>query len=58
VAADRVAILRKAFDETMQDPQFLAEAERRELEIVAGRGEDLQRVVAQTVATPPRRSSD
>jgi len=51
--ADRVAILRRAFDETMQDPLFLAEAEIRGLEIAAARGEEIQKVVAQTVATPP-----
>jgi len=53
VPADRVAVLRKAFDETMQDPDFLAEAKQRGLEIVPGRGEEMQAAVALTVATPP-----
>jgi tripartite-type tricarboxylate transporter receptor subunit TctC len=35
VPADRVAALRKAFDDTMKDPAFLAEAEKRKLDIDA-----------------------
>src|SRR5262249_47133949 len=33
VPKDRVAALRKAFDETMKDPAFLADAEKRKLSI-------------------------
>jgi tripartite-type tricarboxylate transporter receptor subunit TctC len=33
VPADRVAALRKAFDETMKDPAFLADAEKRHVDI-------------------------
>jgi tripartite-type tricarboxylate transporter receptor subunit TctC len=33
VPADRVAVLRKAFDDTMKDPAFLAEAAKRKLDI-------------------------
>jgi tripartite-type tricarboxylate transporter receptor subunit TctC len=33
VPADRVAVLRKAFDDTMKDPEFLAEAAKRKLDI-------------------------
>ena len=51
--ADRVAVLRKAFDETVVDPEFLADAEKRGLEIVAGRGEEMEPVIAHTVETPP-----
>ena len=53
VPADRVALLRKAFAETMQDPQFLADAARLGLEIIPGRGEEMQEVVARTLSTPP-----
>jgi tripartite-type tricarboxylate transporter receptor subunit TctC len=53
VPAERVAILRKAFDETMRDPQFPADADKRGLEIVSGPGEEMSEVVARTVATPP-----
>jgi tripartite-type tricarboxylate transporter receptor subunit TctC len=53
VPADRVALLRRAFDATMTDPEFLAEAQKRGLEIVAGRGEEVQEVVNRTIATLP-----
>ena len=33
VPADRVAALRQAFDETMKDPEFLADAEKVQIEI-------------------------
>jgi tripartite-type tricarboxylate transporter receptor subunit TctC len=33
VPADRVAVLRKAFDDVMKDPAFLAEAAKRKLDI-------------------------
>jgi tripartite-type tricarboxylate transporter receptor subunit TctC len=54
VPADRVAVLRKAFDDTMADPEFLADAQKRGFEIVAGRGEEVAEVVSRTVATPPQ----
>ena len=53
VPADRVAVLRDAFDATMRDPELLAEAQKRGLEIVPGRGDEVQEVVARTIATPP-----
>ena len=33
VPAERVAALRKAFDDLMKDPEFLAEAKKRKLDI-------------------------
>jgi tripartite-type tricarboxylate transporter receptor subunit TctC len=42
VPAERVAALRKAFDETLQDEEFLAEAERLNLEITPVSGERIQ----------------
>ena len=33
VPSDRVAALRKAFDDTMKDPAFLADAKKRSLDI-------------------------
>jgi tripartite-type tricarboxylate transporter receptor subunit TctC len=33
VPAERVAVLRKAFDDLMKDPVFLAEAKKRKLDI-------------------------
>jgi len=53
VPADRVAALRAAFDATLRDPDFLADAQKQGLEIVPGRGDEVQQVVEQTLATPP-----
>ena len=48
----RLAALRKAFDETMQDPAFLAEAEKMKLEIRPVSGEAVQKLVAEVYAAP------
>ncbi len=53
VPADRVAILRKAFMETMKDKEFLAEAEKGQLEITPVSGEALQALVAKGYAVDP-----
>lgn len=53
VPAERVAVLREAFGATMRDPEFLADAAKRQLEIVPGSGEEMQKVIAHTLATPP-----
>jgi tripartite-type tricarboxylate transporter receptor subunit TctC len=50
--ADRVAALRKAYDETMQDPQLLAEIEQSHVEFSPLGGEKLQRLVAATADVP------
>jgi tripartite-type tricarboxylate transporter receptor subunit TctC len=50
---ERVAALRKAFDETMQDPEFLAEVEKRRMEISPTSGEKVQAVIKSMLATPP-----
>ncbi|MPZ57229.1 MAG: hypothetical protein GEU91_12180 [Rhizobiales bacterium] len=52
VPARRVAALRYAFDATMKDPEFLAEAKKLELDITAMKGEDLQQAVVGIVDTP------
>jgi hypothetical protein len=53
VPADRVAILRKAFDATMNDEAFLADAEKMALEIAPASGQRVQDVVAKMYASPP-----
>jgi tripartite-type tricarboxylate transporter receptor subunit TctC len=53
VPQDRVAVLRAAFDATMSDPEFLADAQKFGLEIVPGRGDEVRQVVERTLATPP-----
>ena len=52
VDADRVAALRKAFDQTMQDPDFLAEAKATNLRIDPITGQELAEVVAKTYQSP------
>jgi hypothetical protein len=53
VPPERVAALRRAFDATMQDPEFLSEAKRQIMEIAPTRGEDLQKIIADIVSAPP-----
>ena len=52
IPADRVAALRKAFMDTMQDKEFLAEADKLKLEITAVSGEQLQKIVQEAYDTP------
>lgn len=53
VPADRVAILRKAFDATLRDPEFLAEAERLKLGVnKPSTGEQLREIIDQAYAMP------
>lgn len=51
--ADRVTALRQAFADTMADPAFLAEAEKRNLPIRPSAGDEVQRVMTSVVTTPP-----
>jgi len=52
VPAERVAILRAAFDQTMADPEFLAEANKRGFEINPATGQELEAIVVRTLSTP------
>jgi tripartite-type tricarboxylate transporter receptor subunit TctC len=52
VPADRVDMLRRAFDATMKDPEFLADARRLRLEITPSSGEEVQRGVHTVLTTP------
>jgi tripartite-type tricarboxylate transporter receptor subunit TctC len=51
--ADRAATLRRAFDETMTDKAFLADAAKGKLAVLPIGGEKLQTMVADLYATPP-----
>lgn len=51
--ADRVAILRQAFDATMADSDFRAEAARLQLDMDAMTAEEVAAVVNDTISTPP-----
>jgi tripartite-type tricarboxylate transporter receptor subunit TctC len=53
VPADRVAVLRKAFLDTMSDKDFLAEADKAQLEITVVAGDGVEKLVREVYATPP-----
>jgi hypothetical protein len=50
--ADRVAALRKAFDDTMDDPVFLEDAKKSNQEVDAIPGTRVQEIVEQLYKTP------
>lgn len=52
IPADRLAALRKAFDEVVKDPEFVAEAKRRETAVNPLTGPELDRIVGELVAMP------
>jgi hypothetical protein len=54
VPAARVQALRRAFDATMKDPAFVAEAEKLKLELAPMTGEAMQALVADLARTPPK----
>jgi tripartite-type tricarboxylate transporter receptor subunit TctC len=49
---EEIAILRKAFDETMVDPQFLADAEKVKISITPLSGAKVQALIEKLYATP------
>ena len=53
VPADRVKIIRDAFDKTIHDPALLAEAKRRRLDIDPARGEDLDVLAKEVMSATP-----
>jgi len=53
VPKDRADALRKAFADTMKDPEFLADAEKAQLEITPVDGATIQKLVAEVYQTPP-----
>jgi tripartite-type tricarboxylate transporter receptor subunit TctC len=53
VPPERVEALRRAFDATMKDPQFLAEAEKAKMDISPMTGEESQTIADSIVNTPP-----
>ena len=51
--ADRKAALRTAFDQTLADPEFLAEARQRGLEVNPVSGAEIDRLVDELYRTAP-----
>ena len=52
IPADRKTVLRKAFDETMKDPAFLADAKKTLIDINPVSGPEVDAIVASLYATP------
>jgi tripartite-type tricarboxylate transporter receptor subunit TctC len=48
----RAALIRRAFDATMQDPDFRAEAIKIQADVAPSTGEDVQKLVERIYATP------
>ena len=53
VPADRVKIIRDAFNKTIHDPTLLAEAEKRRLDIDPASGEELDALAKEVMTTTP-----
>ena len=53
VPKDRLETLRRAFDATMKDPDFLSEAQKTQLSVGPMPGEELQKLVAEVAAISP-----
>jgi len=52
VPAERVKALRDAFDRIVKDPAFLEQAKKEHFDISPVSGEEMQKIVAEIVATP------
>ena len=52
VPAERVAVLRAAFDAMLKDPDLLAEIDKSGLEFVPASGDEVQQVIRDTIAAP------
>jgi len=53
VPQDRVTALRAAFDATIKDPAFLADAKQQQLDIVPYSGAQIDALMKDIYATPP-----
>src|SRR4249920_3618831 len=52
VPADRIKILRDSFDKTISEPAFLAEAEKRRLEIDPTKWDEMESLAKEVMTTP------
>jgi tripartite-type tricarboxylate transporter receptor subunit TctC len=52
IPADRAAALRKAFDATMKDAEFLAEADKMKVEVTPMTGDEVNGLLKELYATP------
>lgn len=50
---DRVRAMRAAFDATMKDPEFIAEAKKRNMELSPSTGEEVEKQMSRVLDVPP-----
>jgi tripartite-type tricarboxylate transporter receptor subunit TctC len=53
VPPDRVAIMRKAFNDTMRAPAFLADMQKQQLPVLPVTGEEAEQIVNKMMGAPP-----
>src|SRR4029077_3674560 len=53
IPADRVKILRDAFNATVKDPEFLADIDKRQFDLDPVSGEELESIVKAVITQPP-----
>jgi hypothetical protein len=53
VPKERVTMLRRAFDATLVDPEFVADAKKQNAEISPMSGEELQQLIDDMIGAPP-----
>jgi tripartite-type tricarboxylate transporter receptor subunit TctC len=49
---ERVKILRAGFDAMLKDPEFLAEVDKLGVEFLPASGEQMQKIIAESLAAP------
>jgi tripartite-type tricarboxylate transporter receptor subunit TctC len=54
IPADRLAVLRRAFEATWKDPDYLAEAQRLQMEIEPMTGDEMQKMLETAYGRPKR----
>ena len=53
VPPERVAVLRRAFEAVLKDPEYLADARKQHLEADFMRGKDVEALIKRVMASPP-----
>jgi len=53
IPADRVKMLRDAFNATMKDPEFLADIDKRQFDLDPVAGDELEKTVKEVMSQPP-----
>jgi tripartite-type tricarboxylate transporter receptor subunit TctC len=53
VAPERVRVMRDAFNKAVADPELLAEAKKKQLEVDPTSGEELQAIAKEIMSQPP-----